>query len=93
MAHYGSRNPSQASQLSAEPLLQTHTAAYHNDVELLKRLMAEKAPIIDDESMETPLHVAARRYAPCVVFAVLSVVTHRTLCTLLYFINNIFSWF
>ena len=57
------RNTSQASQISAEPHLQTHIAAFRNDVERLKRLMEEEgALLLDEESLETPLHVAARWY-------------------------------
>ena len=49
--------------MSVEPHLQTHIAAFRNDVGKLKRLMEEEgAPLLDEESLETPLHVAARWY-------------------------------
>ena len=58
-----SRNTSQASQVSIEPHLPTHIAAFRNDVNKLKHLMEEEgAPLLDEESLETPLHVAARWY-------------------------------
>ena len=65
MSHqaHPSRNTSQASQLSVEPHLPTHNAAFRNDVKKLKHLMEEEgAPFLDEESLETPLHVAARWY-------------------------------
>ena len=57
-----SRSTSQASQVSVEPHLPTHIAAFRNDVNKLKRLMEEGALLLDEESLETPLHVAARWY-------------------------------
>ena len=65
MSHHPnpSRNTSQTSQMSVEPHLQTHIAAFPNDVEKLKHLIEEEgAPLLDEESLETPLHVAARWY-------------------------------
>lgn len=61
--HPKSRDTSQASNISVEPHLQTHIAAFRNDVEKLKQLIeVESAPLLDEESLETPLHVAARWY-------------------------------
>jgi len=61
--HTNSRNTSQSSEVSTEPRLQTHIAAFRNDVNKLKHLMeVEEAPFLDEESLETPLHVAARWY-------------------------------
>ena len=58
-----SRSTSQASKLSMEPHLPTHIAAFHDDVQKLRRLIEEEgAPLSDEESLETPLHVAARWY-------------------------------
>ena len=58
-----SHNTSQASQMSVEPHLQMHNAAFRNDVGKLKWLIEEEgAPLLDEESLETPLHVAARWY-------------------------------
>ena len=57
-----SRNTSQASQVSVEPHLPTHIAAFRNDVNKLKGLIEEGALLLDEESLETPLHVAARWY-------------------------------
>lgn len=63
MSHQpNSRNTSQVSQLSVEPHLQTHIAAFRNDVQKLKHLIEEGAPVLDEETLETPLHVAARWY-------------------------------
>lgn len=64
MSQHGnaSRNTSQASQISVEPHLPTHIAAFRNDVNKLKRLIEEGALLLDEENLETPLHVAARWY-------------------------------
>lgn len=61
--HSNSCNASQVSQVNVEPHLPTHIAAFRNDVNKLKHLMEVKeAPLLDEESLETPLHVAARWY-------------------------------
>ena len=58
-----SRSTSQTSQLSTEPHLPTHIAAFRDDVQKLRGLIEEEgAPLLDEESLETPLHVAARWY-------------------------------
>ena len=41
-------------------LLPTHLAAVKNDIEKLSKLLAEKAPLVDPSTKETPLHAAAK---------------------------------
>ena len=41
-------------------LLPTHLAAAKNDIDKLSALVAEKAPLEDPSTKETPLHAAAK---------------------------------
>lgn len=48
---------------SPEPpmeLLPTHKAAIKNEIEKLSSLLQEKAPLVDPNTQETPLHAASK---------------------------------